>query len=288
MAIIEQGNLSVSNALFGDKTFMARKVKVADFNVESVTDEWTENKEYEIKPGTGYDLIDKANITVNVPTVVYPTKGDSIKMDLDGDGTAESYLVLKGSGSTFEVLAKATPSSGTSIAFAASGQTYAEGTLDAYLNSTYYATLSATAKASIVDKTFTQDSWYRDNTGDPDYNGTYSTDTAYVVSLGSATYGSEISRHIYALSVQDIIDYLEVTTDMTSANSTLNMANVQEMFNITSGYVWLRPAFAGNSSRAMIVDGDYGSVNSDYATRSNAARPAFTIDLSKIPFTPEV
>ena len=204
---------------------------------------------------------------------------------MDGDGTDEEYLVLKTvSGSVVEVLARV--NSGDS-AFASSGQVYAGGTLDTALNTTYYNTLSATAKAAIVDKTFRQDSWYRNTSGNPDYNGSYSTTAqAYYVSLGNASFGNEISRHIYALSVQDIIDYLEVTTDMTSANSTLNMANVQEMFNITSGNVWLRSAKADDSSRAMNVNGDRGYVNNNNATNSGAARPAFQIDLSKIAWTP--
>lgn len=290
MAIIEQGNLSVSNALFGDKTFKARKVKVADFNVESVTDEWTENKEYEIKPGTGYDLIDKANITVNVPTVVYPTKGDVINIDMDGDGTAEKYLVLKGSGTTFEVLAQATPSSGTSIKFdEGNTKTYAGKTLDTYLNETYYATLSATAKTALVDKTFTQDSWYNNADGDPDYKGLYSGTTQYTISLNSATFGSEITRHAYAISIQDIIDYLAVTPEMTYENTTLIQNNIQTMFNETGSVsIWTRTASMSYTTHAMYINCRTGQIAVDDAAYGFNVRPAFQIDLSKITWTPEV
>ena len=218
------------------------------------------------------------------PTPTYPVKGDIIAVDMNGDGTDEEYLVLKsvGSDNVVEVLARVTPSDGTSVQFAGTGQVYENNALDVYLNTTYYATLSADAKAAIVDKTFRQDSWYRNTSGNPDYNGSYSGGSAYQVSLGNASFGNEISRHIYALSVQDIIDYLEVTTDMTSANSTLNMANLQEMFNITSGNIWLRSARANYSSYAMVVGGGGGAAGSASATGSYAARPAFQIDLSKI------
>lgn len=64
--IIEQASLSMTNSLFGTKTFSARSIKVADLNLQSVTETWTENKEYEIKPSAGYDGISEANITVAV------------------------------------------------------------------------------------------------------------------------------------------------------------------------------------------------------------------------------
>ena len=199
------------------------------------------------------------------------------------------YLVLNGSAALVEVLAMATPTGGSSIQFASSGQVYENNALDVFLNTTYYATLSADAKAAIVDKTFRQDSWYRNTNGNPDYNGSYSSNkTAYQVSLGNASFGNEISRHVYALSVQDIIDYLEVTTDMTAAESTLNMENVQAMFDITSGNIWLRSAYADYSSSALRVYGDLGLVNANYATLSYAARPALCIDLSQIEWSEAV
>ena len=211
---------------------------------------------------------------------LYPEKGEIISMDLNGDGTNEQYLVLNCSGSLAEVLARV--NYGNS-AFASSGQVYEGGSLDTMLNTTYYNTLSATAKAAIVDRTFKQDSWYWNTSGDPDYHGVYNANnTHYDISLANASFKNEITRHVYALSVQDVIDYLEVTTSMTYDDTTLNMANVQEMFNITSGYVWLRSACAGNASNAMRVSGDYGSVISNGVASSRGARPAFQIDLSQV------
>lgn len=281
MKIIEKANLTMENALFGEKVFRANKTKVSNFDSEVVTDEWAENKKYTVTPTK--DFISKMDITVNVPTVVYPVKGDTINIDMDGDGTAESYLVLKGTDNIVELLARTTPTGGTSIAFdSGNTNTYAGKTLDTYLNETYYAALSSTAKAAIIDKTFTQDSWYRDTSGDPDYNGLYSGTSQYQISLGSATYGAEITRHIYAISVQDIVDYLEVTPQMTSSDTTLTQASVQLLFNDSSNTIWTRSAYAADSNNSLRVTCNTGAVTNGDADSTYRARPAFTIDLSKI------
>lgn len=217
----------------------------------------------------------------------YPAKGDIINIDMDGDGTDEQYLVLKANGSVAEVLARVTPSSGSSIQFAISGQVYESNALDVYLNTTYYATLSADAKAAIVDKTFRQESWYWGTGGNPNYQGVYNTNnTHYNISLGNASFGNEITRHVYALSVQDVIDYLEVTPLMTYDNTSLNMANVREMFNTTSDTIWSRSACTDVNDSAMSLRGDIGAVGRTGAGGGERARPAFQIDLSKITWSP--
>ena len=218
------------------------------------------------------------------------TKGEIINIDMTGSGTPQQYRVLKVNGSIAEVIAMTNASD--SQQFAASGQTYENGVLDTYLNSTWYNTLSATAKAAIVDKTIRQDSWYWGTQGNPDYQGKYSGDTAYQLSLGNASFGNEITRHAYAISVQDVLDYLEVTPQMTQADTTLTYDNVWTMFwNSTtthSGNMWLRSAFASDASGAFIVYGSYGRLYSGYAGGSYAVRPALTIDLSKIEWTPTI
>lgn len=229
------------------------------------------------------------NVTVNTSCAsAYPVKGDIINIDMNGDGTDEQYLVLKsvGSDNVVEVLARVNYNSTT---FADYVQVYENSNLDTLLNTTYYATLSADATAAIVDKTFRQDSWYWNTNGDPDYHGVYNVNNNhYDISLGNASFGNEITRHVYALSVQDVIEYLEVATSMTYDDTTLNMANVREMFNITSGGVWLRSANADNSSRVMFARGDWGYVDNTTLTPYNnkETRPAFQIDLSKIAWSP--
>ena len=174
-----------------------------------------------------------------------------------------------------------------------SNNTYAGSALDTYCNSTFYGTLSSAMDAAIVDKTFQQDSWTW-NGGDSsiaNYAGTYETTNNYILSLMSTTFGSSISRKCYALSCQDVIDYLEVTTSMGSADTTLNSENVWKMFyNQTTSpggiSLWLRSANSSGSD-AFYVTGTYGSLfRNGYVRSGNAVHPAFQIDLSKIEWSP--
>ena len=222
--------------------------------------------------------------------IIDVAKGDLITMNVDG--TDKQFRVLNMNGSVAEVVMMSNASD--SQQFASSGQTYAGSNLDTYLNSTWYATLNATAQAAIVDKTFAQDSWYDNASGDPDYNGYYGTTnpgtSAYTISLGSATFGSEITRHVYALSVQDVLDYV---LDTSITDGQLQNYNIWKMFwDITTQppstpqrILWLRSAIASSSSYAFLVFGNTGRVNYFSANFTYAVRPAFQIDLSKIPFT---
>lgn len=219
----------------------------------------------------------------------YPQKGNLITMNVDGSD--KQFRVLNINDTVAEVVMMSNASD--SQIFASSGRTYAGSALDTHLNSTWYATLNAIAKAAIVDKTFTQDSWYGDASGNPDYEANFETGaTAYQLSLGNAAFGSSITRHVYALSIQDLIDYLEATPSMTQANTTITMANVLMMFFNSSAAqggatnnIWLRSADVSVSFAAFGVMGSQGRVYSYGGSNSIAVRPAFTIDLSKIPFS---
>lgn len=214
------------------------------------------------------------------------TKGEIITMNLDG--TDKQYRVLKVDGNVAEVLSM---SDGLSSAFDSNNfNFYSTKTLDIYLNNTYYNTLTSTAKEAIVDKTFRQDSWYFDSSGNPSYRGVR-TNGNYQISLATATYGAEITKHIYALSVQDIIEYLEVTPEMSYENTTLTTTNLWKMFwddeVAHSGiYIWTQSAFAGVSTRAFNVSGPGGRLDYGDANAIQAVRPAFQIDLTKIEWTP--
>ena len=206
------------------------------------------------------------------------------------DGTERQYRILKNvSGSVFEVLGM---SDLTTSKFSTSDQTYESGALDTYLNSTWYETLSSTAKTAIVDKTFRQDSWYRSTSttqGTPKYKGVSST-VNYEISLGSTSFGNEITRHIYAIGIQDVVDYLEVTPEMTSSDTTLSYTNVLLLFwnatSVQSGkFIWTRAADADNVNNAVGINGDNGSIVTNGASYSRVVRPAFQIDLSKISYT---
>ena len=210
-------------------------------------------------------------------------KGDIITMD------GKDYRVLKIDKTVAEVLAMYSPN--TSIKFDSNSSynnTYENKNIDTYCNDTFYSTLSSAMQSAIVDKTFTQDSWQRTSSSSTSYNGKYGSST-YVMSLMNKTYGSSITRHCYCLSVQDVIDYLEVTTSMTTSDTTLTDTNIRQMFwnqsTSISQFIWLRSARSSGSGYAFFVSGSDGYLNfNDVTSTSTAARPAFQIDLSKVDY----
>lgn len=211
--------------------------------------------------------------------------GQIITMNLDG--TDRDYRILKLNGSIAEVVCMSTVKT---IGFNMSNNTYAGSTLDSYLNSTWYNTLTDKAKAAIVSKTLNQDSWYSDASGSPVYNGHYGpavpATSSYSISKGSSTYGDQITRNVYALSLQDMIDYI-TNTDV--GDGLLENYNIWKMFWDTtvkpsvSEQLWLCSASATSTRSAWIVNtNNYGYVSPGTAGIAKAVRPALTIDLSKI------
>ena len=237
--------------------------------------------------GAGYGSSSFSNSVTVKKSVAMPAKGDLITIE------TKQYRVLKTNGSVAEVLAMY--NSTTSQAFDTSGNSnvYANSSLDVYLSQTFYNSLSTTMQNALVAKTFQQDSWYygSNSSAIAKYKGTYQTTNNYTLSLMSTTFGASISRKCYVLSCQDVIDYLEVTTSMGSADTTLTSENVWKMFwNQTtspgSTYPWLRSARSGLSDRAFFVFDRTGSLNFNFVNNTYAVRPAFQIDLSKIDWTP--
>lgn len=220
--------------------------------------------------------------------VSYPNKGDLITLD------NKEYRVLKTNGSVAEVLAMY--DSNDLFAFDNDNAIYANSGIDTYCNSTFYGALSTSMKNAIVEKTFTQDKWSLTSgtsggTGNTIYTGIDNESNQYRIGLISTTYGTNISRKCYALSVQDVFDYLNVTTSMTAANTALNSTNIYKMFwNQTisnSDYIWLRSAcYYDDVDCGFRADSDYGSLNYGDPVDSQTVRPAFQIDLSKISWTP--
>lgn len=214
-------------------------------------------------------------------TVVMPTKGDLITMTLGNAapaaGTNNQYRVLKIDGTIAEVVAMFDQS--TSQTFG-SNNTYVGSGLDTYLNSTWYNNLSTDAKAAIVAKSVQQ---YAYSYNSSVYNAT--THASYADYSTKATKGSAVSRYVYALDVEDIEMYFGGTS---STAGTFSTANIWTLFwNTTSApatatYPWLRSASTGNSNTAFIVYGSRGDVSITRVSFGYAARPAFTIDLSKI------
>ena len=221
-----------------------------------------------------------------MPPSKMPVKGDLIMLN------GKQYRVLKINDTVAEVLAMY--NSATSQAFDTSGNSnvYANSSLDVYLSQTFYNSLSTTMQNAIVAKTFQQDSWKWSGgtSAIANYAGTYKTTNNYTLSLMSTTFGVSISRKCYVLSCQDVIDYLEVTTSMGSADTTLTSENIWRMFwNQTTSpgsiYPWLRSAYSGYSDDAFYVSGSDGILSNYGVYSARAVRPAFQIDLSKVEFT---
>lgn len=217
------------------------------------------------------------------PQSKMPVKGDLITIE------DKQYRVLKINDSVAEVLAMYDAATSQDFDTSGNSNVYANSSLDVYLSQTFYNSLSTTMQNAIVAKTFQQDSWYEgtNESAIAEYNGTYQTTNNYTLSLISTTFGASISRKCYVLSCQDVIDYLEVTTSMSSADTTLTSENVWRMFwNQTSSpesiYPWLRSACSSSAYTAFYVYGYNGYLTDDRIDSAHSVRPAFQIDLSKI------
>lgn len=215
-------------------------------------------------------------------------------MDLDGNGN-KTYRVLSIDGKVAKMLGMSdissswpyndTSKTGT-FTNGSTGQLYAGSTLDSYLNTTWYNTLTSAAKAAIVPEIRTQYLYqYYDtpntpntptytyqcqfNWRDSDYDNWNLTDNVLVG-----------SRNVFALDLKDIYDYfgkvcitsnelMELWTNQTSA----------------LGHEWLLSFAVSNKENVYVISGSRGSFISVLPTNGSSVRPAFQIDLSKIPFT---
>lgn len=212
-----------------------------------------------------------------------PAKGALITMNLDGSD--RQYRVLKREGNVAEVLTMWNIS--TSTAFDTNiTHIYSGRTLDTYLNTTWYNTLTSPAKAAIVPKNINQ---YQYTFSDSVYNeSTHSSYADYSTKSLKANVGN---RYVYALDVEDIEMYFGGTGGSVDAKipATFGKTDLLKLFwNQTSTIFenpWFRSARADKSIQAWCVNGYYGCLGSASTNNTYAARAAFQIDLSKIPFT---
>lgn len=224
--------------------------------------------------GTGYDI-------TFAPPLVMPVKGDLITMNLDGRDRL--YRVLKIVDKTVvEVLTMWNLRE--SLQFDPDYDDYKNSELDTYLNTTWYNTLSSTAKAALVSKNINQYA-YTDNSV---YN---SNAHASYADYSTKTLNQNVgNRYVYALDVEDIEMYFGGTggsaNDKTPA--TFSKTDILQMFwnrTTTIGEsVWLRSKKADDYGYGWRVFGK-GFVDIAIITAYCNARGAFQIDLSKIGFT---
>ena len=220
-----------------------------------------------------------------------PAKGSIVKMNLDG--TERQYRVLNVNGNVckvmgmFDDLTSVYNSTSTTTDFnGTTAQKYEGSTLDTYLNTTWYNTLSSTVKTAIVPENVIQYCYkYYDEPNTPNtptytYQYQYNwSDSDYenADNVGSVTIGN---RNVFALDLKDIFDYFGKVC--ITSNELMTMFFNQ--MTAVSKYLWLRSSLADNSLYAWSVNGDYGYLYNYVVTRSGVVRPALNLDMSKIQY----
>lgn len=227
-----------------------------------------------------------------------PAKGTIISMDLDGQG-AKQYRVIKRSGDVAQVMAMYdtlksaynNSKSTTTTMGSLTVQKYEGSTLDTYLNTTWYNTLKDSVKSAIVPESIVCDAWYWSRStadGDPVYSGTYGTTNYSIGKYAGGTLNIG-NRNVFALGVQDVIDYLNDSSVQVDTTAILRSVNIWKMFWNDEvkhyEYPLLRSSNAGNYEGAFGVFGNDGRLGNRTVDASSVVRPALNLNLSKIPFT---
>lgn len=224
--------------------------------------------------------------TYDGATMNLTSKGDIITIE------GKQYRVLNTNGAVAEVLAMYDASTSQKynstqefVTFPSGkkGLKYQGSDLDTYLNETFFATLSATMQAAIVEKVVNQDLW-DDSSSTPSNQAYYTFNGGFVkyfynVGEGTVEVGN---RKIYALSITEFFNYLRL-----NAYGEFTNTDISQLFwntdATTTNYenIWLRTASPYYLASAYYVTNTY-SLNDTYHNTGYAVRPAFQIDLSKI------
>lgn len=233
---------------------------------------------------------------------IMPVKGDLISLDLDGSGSKQ-YRIIKYNKNTGVAQVMAMYDTLTSKWNADTSKTTTMGTLtvvkyensdiDTYLNTTWYNTLTSATKAAIVPESVVCDAWYWNSSGDPVYKGTYGTAVPGTSNYSISKYtGGTLNignRNVFALGVQDVIDYLNDSSVQVDTTAILRNVNIWKMFWNDevkhSVYPWLRSSSASGSTNTWNVSGGSGYLGNRGVRPSDVVRPALNLDLSKIDFT---
>ena len=287
-----------NNKLFLQTGFGNNKFNIVNDNkakVEiAINNAFIGNSENKADETDAYLYSDNAWKNIKTGNQFYARKGDLISMDLDGNGD-KTYRVLKVDGSKAMALGmddisnswpyNATSKTGT-FDNGNTGQLYAGSDLDTYLNTTWYNTLTSAAKAAIVPEFRTQYMYqyydapntpntptytyqYQFNWKDSDYDNLNLTDSILVG-----------DRNVFALDLKDIYNYFGKLC--ITSNELMKMWTNQ---TTTVSHEWYLGFAVSNKENVYCITGNKGSFISVLPTNGSSIRPAFTIDLSKIPFT---
>lgn len=181
-------------------------------------------------------------------------------VDINNDSTTDTFRVLSADGTNVKLLAM---DSYKSAYFNSAGtNTYSGSTLDTEMTN-YYNVLPGDVKGKIVAQDITQSVY---SYSDP------------MSSENKSSTNPVGSRSVYALDVDDVIEYLG--SDYTASPCTA----LREMFfNTTESVsrdVWLRSANAASTNSAFYVDGLGGFVlDSSVDDYECEVRPAFVLNL---------
>ena len=236
---------------------------------------------------TWESVVDKTPVPLAV-------KGNILSMNLDGQG-AKQYRVLSMNGDVakvvamYDTLTSVYNSTSTTTTFGSTtAQKYESSTLDTYLNTTWYNTLTSATKAAIVPENVIQHCYQYYNEPNTPNTPTYTYQYQYNWSdseyenandVGNVTVGE---RNVFALDLKDIFDYFDKVCITSDELMTL-------FFNQTtavSKYLWLRSSYAARSDAAWSVDGAYGIPGRGSGVNiSRVVRPALNLNLNQIEFS---
>ena len=163
-------------------------------------------------------------------------------------------------------------------------QKYEGSTLDTYLNTTWYNTLSSEAKNAIVPENVIQYCYrYYDKPNTPNtptytYQYQYNWDNSNYKNannVGNVTVGE---RNVFTLDLKDIFDYIGKVCITSDELMTMFWNSTTKV----SKYPWLRSSRVGRSNYAWCVSGSSGYLGDFVVTNSFVVRPALNLDMSKI------
>ena len=238
-------------------------------------------------------LMSGNQMALYIPPLPIVPKGSLVKMNLYG--TERQYRVLSVNGNVCKVmgmwddLTSVYNSTSTTTTFGSTtAQKYEGSTLDTYLNTTWYNTLSTEAKNAIVPENVVQYCYqYYDEPNTPNtptytYQYQYNwSDSDYenANDVGNVTVGN---RNVFALDLKDIFDYFDKVCITSNELMTLFWNSTAKV----SKYLWLRSSSVVNSNGAWFVDGGSGRLDRGYGvSNSLVVRPALNLDMSKIQYT---
>ena len=98
------------------------------------------------------------------------------------------------------------------------------------------------------------------------------------------------NRNVFALGVQDVIDYLNDSSVQVDTSAILRNVNIWKMFwndevSHSGKYLWLRSSGAGSSDRAWDVPGPQGRLTAHDVGSSRVVRPALNLNLNQVEFS---